>query len=401
MKAIIISIGDELISGDITNTNSSFMAAELNRINIQLDQIITIGDDFDGLIHCFKNIPDDVDKVFVSGGLGPTHDDITKKVATEYFNSELQFQQDLYEQLAARFAKRGYPMTEANKSQAYLPKGCGRIINNHGTATGMEFHKDGKDFYFMPGVPHEMKAMLTDQILPKFITDSSKKMMVKVIRTYGKGESNLYEGMKDWMEQNPEIKVAFYPKYSGNDIKLQYYSSAQKSVDELVLQLGNVVYAFDNETIEEKIAEKLIARKLTIAVAESCTGGLISSRLTDVSGSSQYMMQGLITYSNEAKMKLLGVTAETLEKFGAVSRETALEMANGVRRNSCCDIGISTTGIAGPTGGTDEKPLGTLWAAVSIGTETKAFHFCRNINRKANKILFSQFIFKKLLEKLY
>lgn len=401
MKAIIISIGDELISGDITNTNSSFIASELYHNDIELEQIITIGDDFEGLVRCFDNIPKDVDKVFVSGGLGPTHDDITKKVAVHYFDSELVFHQDLLDAMIARFSHRNIPMTESNRSQAYLPKDCKQILNNHGTATGMEFTKNGKDFYFMPGVPHEMKAMITEQILPKLLSDKSKKMQVKVIRTYGLGESSLYESMKDWMAKNPDVKVAFYPKYEGNDIKLQFYPKDKNAIDEMILQLGDIVYGFDQETIEQKIAEKLIAKNLTIAVAESCTGGLISSRLTDISGSSQYMMQGMITYSNEAKMKLLGVKTETLEKYGAVSQETALEMAEGVRRNSGCDIGISTTGIAGPTGGTEEKPLGTLWAAVSIGDKTEAFHFCRNINRQANKIIFSQFILKKLLEKLY
>lgn len=225
-------------------------------------------------------------------------------------------------------------------------------------------------------------------------------MIVKVLRTYGVGESYLYSEMKEWINKNPEIKVAFYPKFSGNDIKLQYYEKSQSAVDQLIEQLGDKVYGFDDEKIEQKIAEKLIDNNLTLAVAESCTGGLISSRLTDVSGSSQYMMYGIVTYSNNAKMNLLGVKEETLINHGAVSEEVALEMARGVRSVGNCDIGISTTGIAGPTGGTKEKPVGTLWCAVSIGDKIEAFHYCRNIDREANKKRFSQFVFKKLLERL-
>jgi len=401
MKSIIISIGDELIAGDITNTNSAFIAAELNRHHIEVDRIITLGDDYQAIYHCLENIPEGIDKIFISGGLGPTHDDITQKVAADFFDTKLVFQQDLYDNLVARFRKFRFKMTEANRSQAYFPLDCKRIINNHGTATGMEFQKEGKTFYFMPGVPYEMKTMLLEQILPKMLPGKSGELKLKVIRTYGEGESNLYERMKDWMNSHPDIKVAFYPKYSGNDVKLLYPQPSAPAVDQLIHLLGPLVYGFDHETIEEKIAEKLLEKKLTLAVAESCTGGLISSRLTDVPGSSAYLMLGLVTYSNEAKTKLLGVRAETIKKCGAVSRETAIEMAMGARQKSGCDIGISTTGIAGPTGGSDEKPVGTLWCAISCGDTTESYHFYRNINRKANKIIFSQFIFKKLLEKLY
>ncbi|MBN2281268.1 MAG: competence/damage-inducible protein A [Candidatus Marinimicrobia bacterium] len=400
MKAIIISIGDELLSGDIANTNGSFIASKLNEHNIPVIRILAVGDDADSITKSLEEIPEMVNIVFVTGGLGPTHDDITTKVAARFFDSELVFQQDLYDRVKARFAGYGIPMNEADRLQAFFPENCERIDNNYGTAIGMHFFKNGRDYFFMPGVPHEMKGMLTEQILPKLISGSHKKMQVRTLRTYGVGESKLYQSMKHWMEENPNIRVAFYPKDRGNDIKLQYYPDSEKAVENLIQQLSDSIYGFDSEEIEEKIAKKLIEKKWTLAVAESCTGGLIASRLTDISGSSQYMMYGIVSYSNDAKMKLLGVKEESLKKYGAVSQEVAAEMAEGVRQYSDCEIGISTTGIAGPTGGTAEKPVGTLWCAVSCLGKSEVFHYCRNINREANKIRFTQFALKKLLEKL-
>jgi len=400
MKAIILSIGDELLSGDISNTNGSFIAAKLSENNIEVTQILAIGDHYDRIMNSLQNISQDIDIVLVTGGLGPTHDDITKKVVVDFFETKLVFVEEIYNGIKERFEILGLQMTESNTSQAYLPENCEIIPNYHGTAMGMKFTRNNVDYYFMPGVPHEMKKLLTEQIIPKLNINQKDKLEVKIIRTIGVGESILYENMKSWIAENPKIITAFYPKFSGVDIKLKYHQEDLSAIDQLVGELGLSVYGFDEETIEEKIAEVLIEKKLTFAAAESCTGGLISSRLTDVSGSSQYMMYGIVTYSNEAKMKLLGVKNDTLVKYGAVSKEVAIEMAEGVRKHSNCDIGISTTGIAGPTGGTQEKPVGTLWCAVSVDNRTEAFHYCWNINREANKKRFSQFVFKNLLERL-
>ncbi|MFP4548346.1 MAG: competence/damage-inducible protein A [Fidelibacterota bacterium] len=401
MKSLIISIGDELLTGDISNTNAAYMAKELHKFNVDVVKIVTIGDDYAEIYNALEDLPESVTKVFVTGGLGPTHDDITKKVAVDFFDSEMIFHADLFADLKKRFAKLNIPMSDANRSQALLPKNCQIIKNPRGTAPGMKFTKAGVDFYFMPGVPHEMKYLLSQQIIPAIKGIKNREFITKTLRTYGVGESSVYDQMKSWIEANPEIRVAYYPRYTGVDIKLHYAKKFRQKVDQIITMLGKFIYGFNSDKIEEKIAGQLIDKKLTIAVAESCTGGLITSRLTDVPGSSAYMMLGAVTYANQAKIQILGVKEETIRQYGAVSKEVALDMAAGVRRIHQTDIGISTTGIAGPGGGTEDKPVGTLWGAISMGEKTEAFHYCRNINREANKLLFSQFIFKKLLENLY
>ncbi len=399
MKTIIISIGDELLAGDIVNTNAAFIAAELTKVNVELIKIISVGDDYTEIITALKTIPNSVKTILITGGLGPTNDDITKKAATAFFDTKLVFNNSIFQDIKLRFQNLGLEMTEANKSQAYIPKTCKIIPNPNGTAVGMKLSKNKQDFYFIPGVPHEMKHMVTDQIIPQLTQQQSTEKTL-VLRTFGMGESNLYESMKQWMAQNPTIKVAFYPGYDGIDIKLQYSHQNAESIKTLLTQLTSLIYGFNQEKIEEKIADQLLKKNRTIAVAESCTGGLVSSRLTDIPGSSGYMMQGVVSYSNAAKVNILGVKEDTIKNHGAVSKQVAEEMALAVRKINNCDIGVSSTGIAGPTGGTKEKPVGTLWIAVSMDDQLYSHHFCRNINRQANKRLFSQFLFKKLLEKL-
>ncbi len=401
MKSIIISIGDELLTGDICNTNAAYMAKELHKFNIDVVQIVTIGDEYQKIYNALNNLPESVTQVFVTGGLGPTHDDITKKVATDFFETQLVFHQELFAALKKRFAKRNIPMSDANRSQALLPQNCQIIKNDVGTAPGMKFTKDGVDYYMMPGVPHEMKYLLSRQIIPAINGLEKRNFVTKTLRTYGMGESGIYDQMKTWIAANPEVRVAYYPRYTGVDIKLYYAQKHAPQIAQLIREFEKIIYGFDTDKIEEKIAEQLHKKQITIAIAESCTGGLIASRLTDIPGSSAYMTLGAVTYSNEAKIKILNVNKETIEQYGAVSQQVARQMAEGVRQIHQTDIGISTTGIAGPSGGTAVKPVGTLWCAVAMEGKTETYHYCRNINREANKILFSQFIFKKLLENLY
>lgn len=401
MKSIIICIGDELLTGDIANTNSKFMASLLSKNNIDVKKIITVGDGYQEIYRSLCDVPSDVDIILVSGGLGPTHDDVTKSVAVDFFETRLIFHKEYFQKIVDRFAKRGIKTSPENRTQSEIPENCEVIANDFGTALGMRFCKGQQKFYFFPGVPHEMEAMLRDKIIPQLNNHSVSEIKTKIIRTYGIGESTLSNKIQSWREANPDIKVGFYPRYTGNDIKLQYPLTGQENVEKLVDILGNLVYGFDDEKIEEVIGKLLLDYNKKIAVAESCTGGTVASRLTDVPGSSAYMMCGIVAYSNESKINILGVNPETLNRYGAVSQEVALEMAENVRKINKCDFGISTTGIAGPGGGSHEKPVGTMWCAVSTDNGIEAYLFNRNMNREINKIFFSQYIFKKLLEKLY
>jgi nicotinamide-nucleotide amidase len=399
MQAENIAIGDELLLGRTINTNSAYIGEKLAEIGIGLKWVTTVGDDEKDIEESFKIAFTRADVVLVTGGLGPTHDDITKNVVAKFFDSKLVMDETVLEAVKERFRKRGIEMAKINETQALVPHNCKVIPNDNGTAPGMLFEKDNKYFIVMPGVPHEMKSMMQKFVIP-FLKEKSAGNVIKfkIFRTTGIAESNLFEKIDNLNEITKLVKVAFLPKPSGVDIRLTAYELSEKIADEKLKQAESLitgkiekwVYAVGEEPIEKTIGKLLREKKLKISVAESCTGGLIANRLTNIPGSSDYFDRGVIAYSNKSKIEILGVPEELIEKYGAVSEEVAKAMALGIRKISCSDIGLSTTGIAGPTGGTPDKPVGLVYIGVSYENETIVEkHNFRN-DRITNKERFSQ-----------
>lgn len=399
MKAEIITIGDELLIGQVIDTNSAWMARELNMVGIRVNQIISISDDHEQIINTLAEASKRVDIIITTGGLGPTSDDITKVAFCEYFKTHLIFDQKSYENIVRIFTLRGYAMSETNRKQAEIPATCEALLNENGTAPGMLFRQGRKIFISLPGVPFEMKSLMTDHVLPILKPLSGKVIIHKTILTHGVGESFLSDKIKDWeSELPPHIKLAYLPqpgmvrlRLSGTGISEEIL---KKELDEKVAALYSLIPDFifgeDEESLELIIGKLLKELGLTLATAESCTGGYLAHLITSIPGSSAYFNGSIVSYSNKVKINSLGVHANTLKEFGAVSRETVIEMADGVKRVLSSDCSIAVSGIAGPDGGTVDKPVGTVWIAVSTplnGTITKKFlfgeHRERNIRRSA------------------
>ncbi|HNZ37147.1 MAG TPA: competence/damage-inducible protein A, partial [Candidatus Marinimicrobia bacterium] len=362
-NAAIISIGNELISGLVNNTNSAYIARTLNNFGIVVSLIVTVGDEQKHIWTVLDNLPPEINLVMITGGLGPTNDDITVSALARYFNLPLVFNKETASNLVKHFAKRGLKMPEINLKQAYLPKEAVILDNPVGSAPGLKIEHQNRVYYVLPGVPREVEAIMTKIIAPQLAALGHKAIVKKYLHITGIPESQIYTLLKEWIEQHPHVKVAFLPQTAHIDLELTI-SEPQKSarIDEYVKViteiLGDYVFGFDDDTLESVIAHLLLQKHLTVAVAESCTGGLIASRLTDVPGSSNYFKTGIVAYSNATKINLLGVKPEIIEKYGAVSSEVANQMATRVRQISGCDIGLSSTVIAGPSGGSDAKPVG-------------------------------------------
>ena len=384
MKTIladVITIGDEILYGQITDTNSQWISAELSLIGIRVARKTSVGDNETDILELLAEAESRSDLILITGGLGPTSDDLTKPCFTKYFNSQLSLNQDVLNDLKEFFEKRGRELTETNKQQAYLPDACQAIRNNYGTAPGMWFEQNGKVFVSMPGVPFEMKAMMTEVVLPRLKEFFDTPFIYhRIIKTIGIGESFLADKIKDWEKNLPEpIKLAYLP--SLGEVKLRLTATGEPAVIKSLVDtealkvkelIKEYVYADLDEPLESILGNWLKARNLKISFAESCTGGYLSSLITSVAGSSEYFTGSIIAYSNEVKEKLLGVKAETLTTYGAVSEQTVKEMAEGVRLKLNTDIGVATSGIAGPGGGTTEKPVGTIWIAYADKQNTIA-----------------------------
>ncbi|UII23556.1 competence/damage-inducible protein A [Fulvivirga ligni] len=379
-KAEILTIGDEILYGQITDTNSQWMSAELDKVGIKTVRKTTVSDSREDILQSFKEAESRADIVLITGGLGPTNDDLTKPCLAEYFNCEVEINEKALEEVTAFFASKGRELTPVNRLQAALPICCEMVSNILGTAPGMWFERNGKVFVSMPGVPHEMKRMMTDTIIPKlqevFNTDV---IYHRVVKTIGIGESWLADQIQDWEQNLPEhIKLAYLP--STGEVKLRL-TAIGNSKEELIAEVadqvaslhtlvGKYIYGYDQDTIESAIGVLLRDQNKTIALAESCSGGYVSHLISRIPGSSTYFRGSIIPYHNDAKIGILEVKKETLEAHGAVSEETVHEMANNVRKKLGADIGIATSGIAGPTGGTLEKPVGTVWIAFADGEQT-------------------------------
>ncbi len=376
----LLTIGDEILFGQIVDTNSQWMSVAMTEAGFRVTHKTTVADQEDAILRAFADAEQRVDVVLITGGLGPTSDDLTKPCLAKYFGCDMKIHEEALAEITEFFKSRGRELTELNRQQAALPVCCEKITNPIGTAPGMWFQRKGKVFMSMPGVPHEMKKMMAERVIPKlrntFVTPVIHHQM---IRTVGIGESFLADKISVWEKALPaHIKLAYLP--SLGEVKLRLTASGsdlatlQRETEELTQQLlplaGEYVYGFGHEPLEVVLGQMLRERQLTLSIAESCTGGYLSHLITSVPGSSEYFLGSMIPYAYEIKMRQLGVKPETLEKHGAVSEPTIHEMANIVRAKFNTDIGVATSGIAGPGGATPEKPVGTVWIAYSDKNKT-------------------------------
>lgn len=380
INAELLTIGDEILYGQIVDTNSQWMSVELDKLGIKVIRKTTVGDIEQDMLTAFAEAENRADIILITGGLGPTSDDLTKPVLAKYFNCGLEINAEALAEVTEFFNSRGRELTEINKQQAALPTACEKITNAMGTAPGMWFNKGDKVFMSMPGVPHEMKRMMTEHVLPRL----NKKYELpvihhKIIRTIGLGESFLAEKIADWEKALPmHIKLAYLPSLGEVKLRLTAFgnslSQLQTETNEQAGKLKEIIdqfiYGYGEEPIEVVIGKLLKEKKLTLSIAESCTGGYLSHLITSVPGSSEYFLGSMIPYDYQIKMRQLGVKPETLEKYGAVSEPTIIEMANIVRAKFNTDIGVATSGIAGPGGATADKPVGTVWIAYSDKNHT-------------------------------
>lgn len=392
MKVGLITIGAELLNGTRTDTNASWIGQSIVTIGANINWHMTVNDSDESILNSLNQIPSDVKIVLCTGGLGPTHDDITASVLYKYFNDKPLFDEKYWSLLIDKFKDRGIQIPEANKNQAIKPK-VGKIIPNPiGSARGLHFKNNNFQLFSMPGVPSEMKAMMNDYILPIISEMSQIENYVKLIRTTGIMESALYEIIEPYLKNNNDVNVAFLPRFTGVDLRISSNKNEAlvEFLDQILDLLDKYYYADDDIELEDVLGQVIIHNKKTISTAESCTGGLISDRLTNTPNSSSYFKGGVVAYSNSIKIKLLNVNKDTINKNGAVSKEVALEMAQGIRKNLNVDIGLSTTGIAGPGGGSKEKPIGLVYIGISASNFDKVYKFNFTNNRKTNKLMTSQ-----------
>ena len=389
MKACILTIGDELLQGFTTDTNASWLGKTLHPYGIHINKIITVGDNHDLIIDQSKQIlKSDTDFLFVTGGLGPTHDDVTKKAFCTLFSDEMYLDEGYYAQLKKRFEDQLKTMPIINRSQAMLLKKADVIPNDVGSALGIHYLENNTHIFIMPGVPSEMKEMVKNYIIPIYMKNEPT-IDQTTIKTAGIMESQLAEKIETLMNKHSSsFRFAFLPHYTGVSFRIQKredLDDLQIVKDEFFKAMQPYAYGFNGDILEGVLAERLIYRKLTIATAESCTGGLIGKRLTDVAGSSRYFLGSITAYSNKLKTDLLGVSENTIEKYGAVSEEVALKMAEGVQNNTHADIGVSTTGISGPGGGSEKKPIGLVYIAVVTPDISKVKKYIFRVKRKIHR----------------
>ena len=394
MKAEIITIGDELLYGQIEDSNSIFIGERLTAEGIQVLFKTSVGDDISRIEEAFNIARSRVNVIVASGGLGPTQDDLTKKAVVKAFKRNLIFHQEILNQIEESFRKRGSTMPRINQNQALTPQGTKALANLWGVAPGIYLEDQEFLFFALPGVPMEMKWMLDNEVLPILRTRKPRHYILhRKLRTTGISESAIYERIEQLIDPTGEVQVAFLPEYLGVNIRLTLQSAdkdaAQGKMEEFEKKvrdlLGSYVYGTDEQTLEQALGQLLLERKKTIATAESCTGGLIGAKLTNVPGSSAYFERGVVTYSNQSKIELLQVPAETIEQYGAVSEQVAILMAEGIRKLAGTDYGLSATGIAGPAGGTPQKPVGLAYIGFAHETDAVAQRFLFGEDRRTNR----------------
>ena len=377
MKAAIITIGDELLIGQTIDTNSAWIGAELSKSGFDVCRITSVHDRRDDIIYALNEASGKTDVVLITGGLGPTSDDITKQTLCEFFNTHLIINDEVLMMIQKMMILRNFPMNERNRRQAEVPESCRVLKNAAGTAPGMWFEKEGTIYISLPGVPNEMKYLMTELVLPELNKRFTSQVIIhRNIMTYGTFESKLADILTDFESGLPyNIKLAYLP--ASGIIKLRLtgtgtdHNSLLRLITEQVGKLNKIIpefiYAEDEESLEMVIGKLLKSAKKTVCTAESCTGGEVAHLLTSVAGSSAYYKGSVIAYANSVKTQLLGVEEDIIEKYGAVSQETVKEMAIGARKLLNTDYAVATSGIAGPDGGTKTKPAGTIWIAVASG----------------------------------
>lgn len=372
MNATIVTIGDEILIGQIIDTNSAWIGNELNMIGVDVSEIISVKDSREGILSGLERAQKVSDLILVTGGLGPTRDDITKSVLAEFMDDELKFSEENYALIKKLFERRNITITPAHKEQCFLPSKAKLIENKMGTAPGMLLKKGGKTIISMPGVPYEMKYIMEHGVIPMFKDRSDQVIIHKTIRTAGEGESKIAVRIDEIVSNIPDaIKIAYLPSLGNVRIRLtgkgkdrtKLQEEIDKASNKIVEKLKDLVYGFETTLLEEALGQEAIKSAINMSFAESCTGGHIAHKVTSVSGSSAYFKGGIVAYSNEIKKQLLGVSSETLATHGAVSEQTVLEMLSGVLKLTNTDVGAAISGIAGPTGGSPEKPVGTIWIA--------------------------------------
>ena len=394
MKCQLISIGDELLIGQVVNTNAARIGQMMTGIGVEIDSVLSIGDSHEKIRDAITDALGKYPIVITTGGLGPTKDDITVRAIADAIGSEIVFYQEAYDHLEAILAQFGKTPTESHRQQCFLPDGVRMMTNKVGTAPGMHFERNGSHLYVLPGVPHEMIYLMEHEVLPS-IRDSVpglQETTYRTIATVGEGESRLAERLTDIEDNLPDyIRIAYLPAPGRVRVRVlltQNGPERSKHFDEVCAaireRLDKFVYAVEDISLQDVIGRLLLERSATLSLAESCTGGYTSHLITSIPGSSRYFVGGGVTYSNELKENILGVRHETLAVHGAVSEQTAEEMAIGACKAFGSDLAVSITGIAGPDGGSDEKPVGTVWIAVSNGSDTKSKQFRFTRNREIN-----------------
>lgn len=380
----VITIGDELLIGQVINTNQAYIAEQLNLVGVRIEKMTTVGDELDSIIAAFSEAWRPGRLIIATGGLGPTHDDITKTAACTFFQCGLRPDPTVRAHVESLLARRSLPWSAAAETQVMVPESATVVHNALGTAPGLHFAREDRDLYILPGVPYEMKEIIDREIIPALRQRGSEGIIRhRTLRTTGISESLLAHHLGDIGELVRGASLAFLPSPTGVRLRITVRDTDQARAERLVADVeerirakaAKYIYGTENEEIEEVLGRLLKERNRTLAVAESCTGGLIANRITNVSGSSEYFERGLVTYSNASKISLLGVPGALIEHHGAVSREVAEAMAHGVRGLAGTDIGISTTGIAGPTGGSPEKPVGQVWIGYADAATTFALKF--------------------------
>lgn len=372
-RAGILTIGNEVLYGQILDGNAAFLGRELQALGYRICWRQTVGDRSRDIKEAVRSGLARCDLVLCSGGLGPTSDDLTRPAVAGLFGAKLRLNPDILARIRQRFAGRGLEMPRCNRRQAMVPEGAIPLENPQGTAPGLLFQRASRIVVLLPGVPRELEAIWQESLRPMLVGKSGAWTAVETLRTFGLAESALAERLKPLEEELPAGSLAYLPSYRGVDLRLTCHGRSQalartgcrKAARKIHRILGDRVYAMGQDTMEQVVGRLLASKRWNIFIAESCTGGLIADRLTDVPGSSDYLIGGVVAYSNRLKAKLLGVRPATIKRYGAVSRQTALEMARGGRRRYGCDLCLAATGIAGPGGSVPDKPVGLVFLAVS------------------------------------
>ncbi len=400
MKAEIITIGDEILIGQIIDTNSAWIASRFNLNGIEIYQITSVHDDHDHILEALEKADKRVDLVILSGGLGPTKDDITKKALCDYFNTKLVFHEPTFQHIQNRFSKLNIDLNKLNRDQALVPESCQVLPNDEGTAPGLWLEKNNTIFVSVPGVPFEMKYLIEKEVFPRLRKSGKTKAIYhKTVLTQGIPESMLAEKIEDWENSLPHnVKLAYLPNPMAVRLRLSAMGSDKSTLEVLVENeieklkeiIPEYIFGYNDETLAEVIGRILLSKNKKLAVAESCTGGYISHLITSVPGCSAFYNGSVTAYSNQVKEGVLGIKPGTLKEFGAVSEQVAMEMAKGVREVFKADYALATTGIAGPGGGTEEKPVGTVWVAVASEDKVLTRKFVFGGNRERNILRSSQ-----------